>query len=70
MAHEILPPLVSLNGRRKLGSKNGTGKTGLIRKDNIHVRGMKAGRGKGKRGGSGMAGLGKHRAVWILKYDS
>ncbi len=32
-------------------------------------RGMKAGRGKGKRGGSGMAGLGKHRSVWVLKYD-
>ncbi|MGP6207303.1 uL15 family ribosomal protein [Cuniculiplasma sp. SKW3] len=32
-------------------------------------RGMKAGRGKGKRGGSGMSGLGKHRSVWMLKYD-
>ncbi|MCL4349939.1 MAG: 50S ribosomal protein L15 [Candidatus Thermoplasmatota archaeon] len=32
-------------------------------------RGMKAGRGKGKRGGSGMSGLGKHRSVWVLKYD-
>jgi LSU ribosomal protein L15P len=32
-------------------------------------RGMKAGRGKGKRGGSGMSGLGKHRWVWLLKYD-
>lgn len=32
-------------------------------------RGMKAGRGKGKKGGSGMAGLGKHRSVWLLKYD-
>ncbi|MGP6219827.1 50S ribosomal protein L15 [Caldiplasma sukawensis] len=32
-------------------------------------RGMKAGRGKGKRGGSGMSGLGKHRWVWMLKYD-
>ncbi len=32
-------------------------------------RGMKAGRGKGKRGGSGMAGLGKHRAIWLIKND-
>ncbi|MEM0158602.1 MAG: uL15 family ribosomal protein [Thermoplasmataceae archaeon] len=32
-------------------------------------RGWKAGRGKGKRGGSGMSGLGKHRWVWLLKYD-
>ncbi len=32
-------------------------------------RGMKAGRGKGKKGGSGMAGLGKHHSVWLLKYD-
>ncbi|AAT43247.1 uL15m family ribosomal protein [Picrophilus oshimae] len=32
-------------------------------------RGMKAGRGKGKKGGNGMAGLGKHRWVWLLKYD-
>ena len=32
-------------------------------------RGMKSGRGKGKRGGSGMAGLGKHRWIWMVKYD-
>ncbi|MCL4328800.1 MAG: 50S ribosomal protein L15 [Candidatus Thermoplasmatota archaeon] len=32
-------------------------------------RGMKAGRGKGKRGGSGMAGLGKHLWIWMVKYD-
>ncbi|MCL4314753.1 MAG: uL15 family ribosomal protein [Candidatus Thermoplasmatota archaeon] len=32
-------------------------------------RGMKAGRGKGKKGGSGMAGLGKHRWIWMVKYD-
>ncbi len=31
-------------------------------------RGHKAGRGKGKRGGSGMAGLGKHRWIWMVKY--
>lgn len=30
---------------------------------------MKAGRGKGKKGGSGMAGLHKHRWVWTLKND-
>ncbi len=29
-------------------------------------RGHKAGRGKGKRGGKGMAGLGKHRWIWML----
>jgi large subunit ribosomal protein L15 len=28
-------------------------------------RGHKAGRGKGKRGGKGMAGLGKHRWIWM-----
>ena len=32
-------------------------------------RGMKAGRGKGKKGGSGNAGLHKHKWVWTLKYD-
>lgn len=32
-------------------------------------RGMKSGRGKGKRGGSGNAGLGKHKWVWTLKND-
>jgi large subunit ribosomal protein L15 len=31
-------------------------------------RGHKAGRGKGKRGGKGMAGLGKHRWIWMVKY--
>ncbi len=30
---------------------------------------MKAGRGKGKRGGSGMAGLGKHKWIWMVKND-
>ncbi|MCW6168823.1 MAG: 50S ribosomal protein L15 [Thermoplasmatales archaeon] len=30
---------------------------------------MKAGRGKGKKGGSGMAGLHKHRWVWTIKND-
>ena len=32
-------------------------------------RGMKSGRGKGKKGGNGMAGLHKHRWVWTLKND-
>lgn len=32
-------------------------------------RGMKSGRGKGKRGGSGNAGLLKHRWMWTLKND-
>ena len=32
-------------------------------------RGMKSGRGKGKKGGHGMAGLHKHRWVWTLKND-
>lgn len=32
-------------------------------------RGMKAGRGKGKRGGRGMAGLHKHKWVWTIKND-
>ena len=30
---------------------------------------MKAGRGKGKRGGFGNAGLHKHKFKWMLKYD-
>ena len=30
---------------------------------------MKAGRGKGKKGGNGMAGLGKHKWIWMVKYD-
>ena len=32
-------------------------------------RGMKAGRGKGKKGGSGMAGLHKHKWVWTIIND-
>ncbi len=32
-------------------------------------RGMKAGRGKGKRGGSGNAGLNKHKKIWRIKYE-
>ncbi len=32
-------------------------------------RGKKAGRGKGKRGGTGNAGLHKHKYLWTVKYD-
>ena len=32
-------------------------------------RGMKAGRGKGKKGGSGNAGVGKHMWIWYVKND-
>ncbi len=32
-------------------------------------RGFKSGRGKGKRGGSGLAGLGKHRTQLVIKFD-
>ncbi|WP_337860247.1 uL15m family ribosomal protein [Ferroplasma sp.] len=32
-------------------------------------RGMKSGRGKGKRGGSGMAGLGAHKKIWLIIHD-
>ncbi len=32
-------------------------------------RGMKSGRGKGKRGGKGNAGLLKHKWIWTLKND-
>ncbi|BAB59493.1 ribosomal protein large subunit L28 [Thermoplasma volcanium GSS1] len=32
-------------------------------------RGMKAGRGKGKKGGRGNAGMGKHKWIWMVKYD-
>lgn len=32
-------------------------------------RGMKSGRGKGKRGGSGMAGLGGHKKIWLIIHD-
>ncbi len=33
-----------------------------------HGHGMKGRRGKGLRGGKGMAGLCKHRYIWMVKY--
>ena len=40
-----------------------------MRGQRTHGRGQKAGRGKGKRGGSGQAGLLKHKWKWTVKYD-
>ena len=40
-----------------------------LRGTRTHGRGMKAGRGAGKRGGRGNAGLHKHRYMQILKWD-
>lgn len=40
-----------------------------FRGSRTHGRGKKAGRGKGKRGGCGNAGLHKHKWIWTLKYD-
>ncbi|MCK4717303.1 MAG: uL15 family ribosomal protein [Thermoplasmata archaeon] len=34
-----------------------------------HGRGKKAGRGAGKRGGKGNAGLHKHKFTWTIRYD-
>lgn len=45
------------------------GRTKKLRGQRTHGRGKKAGRGKGKRGGSGMAGLHKHKFKWMVKYD-
>ncbi|MBM4247924.1 MAG: 50S ribosomal protein L15 [Euryarchaeota archaeon] len=44
-------------------------RTRKLRGSRTHGRGMKAGRGKGKRGGFGNAGLHKHKFKWMLKYD-
>jgi large subunit ribosomal protein L15 len=44
-------------------------RTRKFRGGRTHGRGMKAGRGKGKRGGFGNAGLHKHKFKWMLKYD-
>jgi large subunit ribosomal protein L15 len=44
-------------------------KTSRFRGSRTHGRGAKAGRGKGKRGGFGNAGLHKHKFKWMLKYD-
>ncbi|MFQ5837577.1 MAG: uL15m family ribosomal protein [Thermoplasmata archaeon] len=45
------------------------GRTKRLRGYRTHGRGQKAGRGKGKRGGRGMAGLLKHKFKWMIKYD-
>ncbi|MEE9593436.1 MAG: uL15 family ribosomal protein [Thermoplasmata archaeon] len=45
------------------------GRTRKMRGKRTHGRGQKAGRGKGKRGGSGQAGLLKHKWKWVVKYD-
>jgi large subunit ribosomal protein L15 len=45
------------------------GRTRKKRGQRTHGRGQKAGRGKGKRGGSGNAGLLKHKWKWVVKYD-
>lgn len=40
-----------------------------MRGSRTHGRGKKGGRGKGLRGGTGQAGLHKHRFKWMVKYD-
>ena len=44
-------------------------RTKKLRGSRTHGRGKKHGRGKGCRGGSGNAGLHKHKFKWMLKYD-
>jgi len=44
-------------------------RTRRFRGSRTHGRGQKAGRGKGKRGGTGNAGLHKHKFKWMIKYD-
>lgn len=43
-------------------------KTDRFRGSRTHGRGKKSGRGAGKRGGTGNAGLHKHKAMHMLKY--
>ncbi|TFG57219.1 MAG: 50S ribosomal protein L15 [Methanomassiliicoccus sp.] len=43
-------------------------RTEKFRGSRTHGRGKKAGRGAGKRGGTGNAGLHKHKAQYMLKY--
>lgn len=45
------------------------GRTAKHRGNRTHGRGKKAGRGAGKRGGKGNAGLHKHRYMSVIKYD-
>lgn len=44
------------------------GKTEKFRGSRTHGRGKKAGRGAGKRGGRGNAGLNKHKVMTMIKY--
>lgn len=44
-------------------------RTSRFRAGRTHGRGKKAGRGAGKRGGRGNAGLHKHKYMTVLKYD-
>jgi large subunit ribosomal protein L15 len=44
-------------------------RTRKFRGSRTHGRGQKAGRGKGKRGGFGNAGMHKHKFKWMIKYD-
>lgn len=44
-------------------------RTSRFRAGRTHGRGKKAGRGAGKRGGKGNAGLHKHRYMTVIKYD-
>jgi len=44
-------------------------RTRRFRGGRTHGRGHKAGRGKGKRGGFGNAGMHKHKFKWMIKYD-
>ena len=45
------------------------GRTEKFRASRTHGRGMKSGRGAGKRGGKGNAGLHKHKYISIVKYQ-
>src|SRR3989442_3851858 len=44
-------------------------RTRKLRGSRTHGRGKKHGRGAGGRGGTGMAGLHKHKFKWMIKYD-
>src|SRR3989454_8864250 len=44
-------------------------RTRKLRGSRTHGRGKKHGRGAGGRGGTGMAGLHKHKFKWMIEYD-
>src|SRR5437870_12403368 len=44
-------------------------RTRKLRGSRTHGRGKKHGRGAGGRGGTGMAGLHKHKFKWMIKYE-